>query len=253
MNFHIFNSDFNLIDELEDSGFAGTLFVYHPEQSDYFTMIAKHINVNRKIKYMVAVRPHTISPEYLLLLHRSLKGIANGNRLQINLIAGHIKPDEKDIVRTLVEVNNKSTSIERSKYLIKYIDLINKIPEFEDEGVDYYVSVTNEFTFDASVKNNQKMIIPYSQYIVGKYNLENTKTMISVTPIIRKTKEELNDLKGYNVKYTSDLQIFTYEQMTELINKIKNDGIEEMIFSSWNEKDTKEIINFVKQYKKREA
>jgi len=246
MKFYLFNSDFNLIDKMEDAGFTGNLFTYNTNQADYFTQIAKDIDIHKKIKYMVAIRPHVISPEYLVMIDKAIKQMSRSQRLQINLISGHMKPDEQDVVRTLVEVNNKSTTIERSEYLIKYLELFNTIPEHEKP--DYYVSVTNKFTFEVAVKNNEKMIIGYSDYLSEKFDLKNKKIMISVTPIIRKTQLELDNLEDYNVQHRSDLKTFTYDQINDLVNKIKDEGIDEIIFSAWNAGDTEEIINFVKDY-----
>jgi hypothetical protein len=246
MNFYIFNSDFDLISKLEDAGFTGTLFIYNTNESDFFTKIARDVDIHKRIKYMVAIRPHALSPEYLIRIDKSIKEISKDNRLQINLIAGHMKPDEIDVVRTISEVSNQSTSIERSKYLIKYIELLNKIEDRDKP--DYYVSVTNDFTFSVAAKNNEKMIIGYSQYLENRYDLKNKKVMISVTPILRKTNKEIEQLKDYNVPNTSDLKMFSYEQMTDLVNNLKSDGINEIIYSSWNSEDTEEIINFVREY-----
>ena len=246
MKFYIFNSDFNLIGKLEDAGFTGNLFTYNTNQADYFTQIAKDVGIHKKIKYMVAIRPHVISPEYLIMIDKGIKEISRGNRLQINLISGHIKEDEKDVVRTLGPITNKSTTIERSKYLIEYVDLMNTLSERDKP--DYYISVSNNFTFDTASKYNDKMIIQYSQYINNTYNLKDKRVMIAVTPVIRRTQEELDNLEEYNIQHKIDLKTFTYDQMTEMVNKIKNEGIDEIIFSAWNAGDTEEIINFVKDY-----
>lgn len=246
MHFYIFNFDFDLISKLEDAGFTGTLFIYNTNESDYFTKIARDVDVHKKIKYMVAIRPHVISPEYLVRIHKSIQEISKDNRLQINLISGHMKPDEIDVVRTISEVSNKSTPVERSKYLIKYIELLSNLEERDKP--DYYVSVTNQFTYDVAAKNNDKMIIGYSQYLQNLYDLKNKKVMISITPILRKTHKEIEEVKSSNIHKTSDLQMFTYDEMNDLVNELKNEGINEVIYSSWNSEDTEEIINFVKQY-----
>lgn len=246
MNFYIFNFDFDLISKLEDAGFTGTLFIYNTNEADYFTKIARDVDVHKKIKYMVAIRPHVISPEYLVRIDKSIKQISKDNRLQINLISGHMKPDEIDVVRTISEVSNRSTPVERSKHLIKYIELLSNLEERDKP--DYYVSVTNQFTYDVAAKNNEKMIIGYSQYLENFYDLKNKKVMISVTPILRKTNKEIEELKNYHVRNTSDLKMFTYEEMTNLVNNLKSDGINEIIYSAWSSEDTEEIINFVREY-----
>lgn len=248
MKFYIFNNNFELIDRLEDAGFVGNLFVYNTHNADYFTKIARDLDVHKKIMYMVAIRPYVISPEYLVMVHKSIRDIARGSRLQLNLISGHIKPNE-DVVRTLGDVNSKSTSVERSEYLVEYIDMMNTLPK--EDKPDYYVSVTNTFTFEAAARHGDKMIIRYSQYLDGRYELSNQKVMVSCTAVIRETQEELDKLNMNGIPHRADLDKFTHEDMNNVLARLQKDGINEIIFSSWNEKDLEEIINFVKNYNKK--
>ena len=50
-------------DLLEDSGFYGWLLPYAPGLPDPFTRIARSLNTDKKLKYLVAVKPYTISPQ----------------------------------------------------------------------------------------------------------------------------------------------------------------------------------------------
>ena len=79
------------IDQLEDAHCDGILFTYRQLQGDFFTIIARTLNKNQKIKYMVAIRPHALSAQYLTMINQSMNSIQK-DRLQINIIAGHIKP-----------------------------------------------------------------------------------------------------------------------------------------------------------------
>jgi len=245
INFYFFNSDFSLIKKLEDSHFTGVLFTYHIRSNDYFTKIVKNIHLTNKIKYMVAIRPYVISPQYLCMISNSINEMSE-NRLQINLISGHIKKTEEGIGGIIGDVNDSSSSIDRSKYLIKFIETLQslnvKLP-------DFYVSVTNDFTFATASKHDNKMIIGYSQYKENKYDLSNKKIMVSITPILRETEEELASLRTDTVQHISDMGKFTYKEFKKIVDKIKSEQINEVILSSWNMEDTYHIIDFVKKYK----
>jgi hypothetical protein len=168
------------------------------------------------------------------------------NRLQINLISGHIKDEEKELGGIIGDVNDSSSPIDRSNYLINFIKNLQglsiKIP-------DFYVSVTNDFTFAAASKYKNKMIIGYGHYKEGRYDLTNKKVMISITPILRETEEELKVLTADNIECQTDMSNFTYKEFKKIIDKIKSEQINEVILSSWNMEDTFNIINFVKKYK----
>lgn len=245
MNFYLINPYFELFTEMEDAGITGTLLTYHSKESDYFIKVARDIDIHKKIKYMIAIRPHLISPEYLLRLIKGIKEISKGNRLQINLVSGAIVDEEYEMDRILGPITNKSTKEERSDYLIQYIKLLNQLPQ--DEKPDYYVSATNDFTIEAASTYNDKIMIPYHKYINEKHNLKDKKVMVYLSPILRKTQEELDNLIGYNVEYIEDVK-FTYEEMSRLVNKLKEEGIKEMMLSAWNKEDLKINIQFIKEY-----
>jgi len=248
LEFYFFTSDFKLIKELEEVGFEGVLFVYNARNHDHFISIAQHISPTTKIKHMVAIRPYVISPQYLSMISQSI-GEIKQDILQINLISGHIKDEEKDVGGIVGPVNDSSDSIGRSNYLIEYIESLENL---KITIPDYYVSVTNEFTFNTAKKYNSKMIIPYSQYKNNFYNLEGTRSMISITPILRKTQEEIDALPESTVQHRIDMENFTYSQFDEIVNKIKNNNINKIILSCWNMEEANQIINFVKEYKLKE-
>ena len=230
---------------MEDAGVTGNLLTYHSRESDYFIKVARDMDVHKKIKYMVAIRPHVLSPEYLVRINQSIKEIFNEDRLQINLITGEINDEESKMDRTLGAVTNMSTQKERSDYLIEYIKVLSKLPK--NEKPDYYVSVTNDFTFEAASKSNSKMIVPYLKYMHEKYDLTHNQIMIYFCPIMRKTQEELDNLTGYNVKEIKDVT-FTYEEMANILNKLEDEGVKEVMLSSWNEEDIKINLDFIKEY-----
>ena len=72
------------------------------------------------------------------MINESIKNIVP-NRLQLNIISGHIKEHEKDFGGILGDVNDLSSKIDRSNYLIKYLDVVNNLKD-----VDERVKVIND-------------------------------------------------------------------------------------------------------------
>lgn len=245
MKFYIFSTGIEEVEELYNSGYSGALFIYHANQNDFFTQISKHIVLGKDFKYMVAIRPHAISPQYLCMINNSIDSI-EANRLQINFVTGWLQDNEKEFGGILGEVNDLSPNIDRSNYLINYIDELEKL---KTKTPDYYISTTNKFVFNAGSKHNSKMIIPYSQYLDKRYDLNNKKIMISITPTLIEEKQETNYVSK-NKK--SDEKMFTFEEFNMFIDELKNKGIDEVMITQWKEKEKKAIHNFVKQYKEKE-
>jgi hypothetical protein len=88
--------------KLEAHNFSGVMFTHDIPEGDMFVKTAVDINPDEKIKYLVAIRPYTISPQYLSMINRSMDNI-DRDRLQINLISGYIK-DHEDCVGGVVGI-----------------------------------------------------------------------------------------------------------------------------------------------------
>lgn len=270
MDFYYFGGNFDQhqLEELEENYFSGVLFTYNPLQGDFFTLMARHMDINKKIKYMIAIRPHTISPQYLCMVNQSLNSIMP-DRLQINLIAGHIKPNEEDFGGILGEVNDRSSRPSRTNYLIAYIEMLKEMST-RMQIPDFYVSCTNEYLFDGAAKNDCKIILPYQEYKAGhffnsdipgktrpsvKVDISNKKIMLNINPIIRDTQEEIDAME--KILHTKDTEYFTYAQFEEFIAKLESEGINELMMHGYPAKsvlqqmrvrEKKNIIKYTKRY-----
>jgi len=257
---------------LESLGFKGVLFTYVPHQGDIFTWMVDNIDKSKKIKYMIAIRPHTISPQYLSMVAQSMEKIAPG-RLQINLIAGHIKPDEVDFGGILGEVNDRSSVKDRVNYMIEYLDVLNSM----NTELDFYVSCTNNFAFNAAASHDNKIILPYRDYkkkyfdfkkddgqvVPGeKFDINGKKIMLAVSPIIRNAQEDIDTEFPKNIlrrnyygteyldreRFTADTEYFTYEEFCVFIDKIESEGVKEVLFNSYSEPERQKLIYFTAKY-----
>jgi alkanesulfonate monooxygenase SsuD/methylene tetrahydromethanopterin reductase-like flavin-dependent oxidoreductase (luciferase family) len=238
------NFDFQkLSNKIESCGFDGILFPYLSYGEDCFISIAKNIDISAKIKYMVAIRPYTISPQYLFKIVKAINGISK-DRILINFVSGWIYDEEKKLGGVHGEINDLSSNIDRSNYLIDYIKTVNKM---DSDLLNFYVSVTNNIVFEKTKDN--KYIIPYSWYKEKKFGLSESNTMISICPVIRKTREEIDNLKDYPL--AQDVEFFTEEEFLEFLNIIESNGINGLlIFESSENIENENILRLIKQYKK---
>jgi hypothetical protein len=242
----MFSGGLQEVESLYNNKFSGALFTYNINQGDFFTRISRNIDTEKDFKYMVAIRPYTISPQYLCMINNSIN-IISKDKLQINLISGILQESEKEFGGILGPVNDSSSNIEKSEYLMEYIEAIENIKR---KTPDYYVTVTNEFVLNKACKLGSKMIIPYEDYKNNLYDLENQKIMIAIAPIIREKKE---DLKEKNLVSTlKNMGFFTYEEFDLLLKELENKGINEIMICLWNKKERKIVSEIIKQYKEKE-
>ena len=275
MNFYYFGGHFTDNYSLEKASildkhhFYGVMFTYDATQGDMFVRTARDIKLDEKIKYLVAIRPYTISPQYLYTIYDSINEIME-DRVQINFIAGYIKDSEADVGGIVTEINDKSSTIERSKYLIDFIKTLNKMSKNRKNKklLDFYVSATNNYILSAAKEYNNKVILPYNAYKRGFWfdsnnqktdiDIKNIEVMLAITPIIRKTEEELNLLTNYALRpvwqkgetpvVTNDIEYFTYESFNKFIEDLKKNGINNLLINAVPAKEVHTIVPFIKQY-----
>ena len=275
MKFYYFGGTFNENDTFEDTStldnhhFDGVMFTYDATQGDMFVRTARDMKLNEKIKYLIAIRPYTISPQYLQTIHDSINEIDAG-RLQLNFIAGYIKDHESHIQGIVGEVNDNSESVDKSNYMIKFIEAVNNM-KVNKKPLDFYVSTTNSYVFEETKKHKNKIILPYHIYKRGFWSdvlkdpslkiplqTKDVEIMITMTPVIRETEEELSLLNNYALrpvwkkgevsKVLDDVEYFTHESFHEFVKMLEEDGINYLLINAVPRQESKVIIPFIKKY-----
>ena len=266
---------------LNNNNFSGVMFTHDIPEGDMFVKTAVDINPNENIKYLVAIRPYTISPQYLSMINRSISRI-DRDRLQINLICGYIKDHEDGVGGVVGDINDSSSIIDRSNYMIEFLKVLNEMdqdkespgywrdPNYRNQ-LDVYVSTTNSYVFEAVKKYGHKIILPYHIYARGNWSdtarhrsamipleLENTEVMIAITPIIRETEEEIDLLTNHSMRPVwkkgeiptpvLDAAYFTYEQFDDFVNTLESRGINHLLINAVPSEEVHVIIPFIKKY-----
>ena len=168
------------------------------------------------------------------------------SRIVINIITGWVHDQEKSIGGIQGSINDFSSNIDRSNYLIEYVKNLKNI---KSNTPEFYVSVTNEILF----KNvsDGKVIVPYSIYKQNRFDLNNENTMISVFPIIAKDEEELLSLK--KEKREQDAEYFTIETFENFLNELKSKKINSVLIGNDRpELSKKNILSFVSNFTNKE-
>ena len=278
MEFYYFGGNFTpgFLDSIKKSKFTGVMFTHDVTQGDIFTQIAQQVEPNEKIKYLVAIRPYTISPQYLCMINKSMSEILKGDRLQINFISGYIKDHEKSFGGIIGQVNDQSNKIDKFNYLVKSIDVLNEMEGNKNNPLDFYISMTSPILEKTANKHDSKIILPYRIYKSqfwkaihdsnGKLiapqqplNLNFNKVMLALTPIIRKDKTELEKLpkeyayrpvwrEGEISKQVSDVEFFTYDEFVIFIKNLKEKGITQLLLNAWPIEELETVKHYVNKY-----
>jgi hypothetical protein len=250
--------------ESMDVGFDTFLYTYHYNSIDPFVFIAKNFDLNTDIKYMVAVRAHVISPQYLFKILQSFYYLNNDTLntenikpipVYINLIPGAINDErQQQYGGTIQNINDNSTFEERSNHLIEFIASFNEINSKHFNNffhANFYITTTNKYIFNEAVKNNNKIIIEYTDYKDKTFDIEDTSNVIiTLGPVIRDTQEELDLIDKTPSDSIKPNTVFcTPKELKQMLKKFEEDKIEEVLFWGLSTQDIDNIYNFTREYK----
>jgi hypothetical protein len=235
--------------ELEESGFNGILLPYGADVGDYFVQIARSLKKDQKVTYIVAVRPYTISPQNLAMIIKSLNSIDTG-RVWINFVSGQILDEEKSMGGIIGEINDTSSLYERREYLKNYIPIFFDF--CKKFNIDTKICISGKGDdMNTLVENyGDYSFAAYQSHIeVAKYKKISKPRVLSIFPLIEDDEEKFNKLK-HSKELGSDIRLTTTLELKEIINELKLDGIEGIMFYCyWPEEYRIKIVNFVKDNK----
>jgi len=256
MEVYFFGGEFYNIDKIYESKFTGNLFLYNSNGEDQFTNIAKNIDIlDNDFRYMVAVRPYAISPQYLGMIIRSLSAITNN--IEINLISGWVKKEEKSFNSFVGDTNDESDTITKSNYLINYLEKIDELkknnsPIF-DTILNVYVSTTNEFVFDAALKYDYNIIIPYSLYSKNVLNTENVNKqniIVALGSIILVSKDDPKMSELVELNLNTDNIVCTEDELMDILRFLNTQKVKGVLLPATGIY-TRRLFNFMKENRER--
>ena len=183
-------------DLLEDSGFYGWLLPYSSGYEDPFTRIARSLKKEQKLKYLVAVRPYTISAQYLVSIIKSLDSIQE-DRVRINFVPG-MDNGEESFGGVFSDVNDATSFEDKKKFFCSYL---KKFKDWDVKKPYTYISGMQDSLCPNMDSLGDATIVSYARIFDGTLD-PSDKTKIIFFPVlnIELFKEILADIKakGYN-------------------------------------------------------
>jgi len=183
-------------DLLEDAGFYGWLLPYAVGVPDPFTRIARSLKTDQNLKYLVAVRPYTISAQYLLAIIDSLDLIQE-DRVRVNFVPGFID-GEQSFGGIFSEVNDATPFEERKKFFCSYLEQFKK---WDVKKPYTYISGQSDDICPNMDSLGDANIVLYPRLLEAGLLDSYDKSAIIFFPVedIKSFKDTFNDLKrrGY--------------------------------------------------------
>lgn len=228
MNFHWLDRGSHSVDEikkmsneLEEYGYSSILFTYSSNKPDNFIKVANAIDKKNKIKYMIAIRPHATSPEYLKMQCEAFNEIAP-DRLIINFVAGHIQQRE---------IPPKYNLDERRTILYNFLNDFNKI-SFNKPIIA--ISGSSDIVLDCATKYADILITELSQYLnkqMFDLRVDKKIVLVNFTQKFSISEDESSIIKKIlslqehgigDIMVAVDDHTFDKNQIHNIVKKIKD-------------------------------
>ena len=197
-----------MAETLEKSKAYSVLLTYSFGSPDYVPFLPSMIKATKQIKFMLALRSYTISPEYAIRIFQTMQN-NYGGRLTFNLVAGKMVDHEE---KEAIEMYNFDKSLIDT--VDKRIDLADK---WADKFFNFYtqknlrppISYTignSPITLELGNKWTDYVIIHEGRLEESFNGAKNTKLVLTIDPLIRETKEELDqDIEYYKQSWKTNL------------------------------------------------
>lgn len=239
-----------LSNTLESHNFSGVLLPYSPYTGDYLIKVARAIDKSQKLKYMIAIRPHAISGQYLDMIIRSI-GQISPNRIMINFVAGAIHSNELDFGGIIQKPDDKSTPYERKIYLTKYVEMFSSLVRRKEYKPDILISGDSKEVLDAVEKFADYNIIGYSAYnrSPSSFSSLTKRRMVAICPVIRDTVEEAEALRPELEKKSADPVFVDEAKLIEIILDLKFQGVTDILIHKVpDDNEFERIYSFIKKF-----
>ena len=223
--------------ELESCGYYSVLLTFHSESSDYLIKSAAALIPGDKLKYMIALRPYHVSPQYCAMITEGYNQIDSG-RLMFNWIAGdfHNRNDEPHQVDVFGSTKDIDDIVKRTTFLRKFVDhynsfkLVSTRPEMVFSGFSNYTLETTRI-FDAT---SLCMIDDYRKNLKRFDGINNR--MVCVNPIILESNEDVKEYKkkiySANPRSLDTTIIGNEETVMAKLLELRNEGITDILLDT---------------------
>jgi hypothetical protein len=226
-----------LSSRLEGCKYSSVLLTFHSESPDYLIKSAAALIPGDKLKYMIALRPYHISPQFCAMVTEGYNQIDH-NRLIFNWIAGdfHNRDDEPTQVDVFGETESIDNIVKRTTFLREFVkqynsfDIVSKKPEMVFSGFSNYTLETVKI-FDGT---SLCMVDDYRKN-VKNFDGINSR-MVCVNPIILESNEEIKEYKerlySINPRSIHTTIIGDRDTVKKKMLDLKNEGITDLLLDT---------------------
>lgn len=221
---------------LDDAGYESFLQTYHSQNPEAMLLSARELRADQRIKYMIALRTPTLSPEFCSRLIYAFNQIQS-DRLMINVLHGTLNPEETwdGLVDSEVVVGSRESVLSHTE---KFIKILKNTLLFRASPVPLILSGASQDTIDMAAEHCDYLAIDYDNFIQIKLRAEPTeprtldlvKNFIVLADVaILDSDQDAALFKDLAGNLSNNLICGTEESVLNEINKLVSYGVNDLL------------------------
>jgi hypothetical protein len=222
---------------LEDIGYESLLLTFHSESPDYLIKSAAALVPGNKLKYMIALRPYHMSPQYCAMITEGFNQI-DPNRLMFNWIAGdsHNRLEERPQMDVYGNTDTLDNIIKRTTFLRKFVEDYNSM-HFVSKRPEMVFSGYSEYTLETTRIFGGTSLSMIDDYRNNKDRFEGIKNrMVAVSPIILETQKDVDEyvefLPRQGQRFLEMSLVGTRENIKKQLLDLEHEGITDVLLNT---------------------
>jgi hypothetical protein len=227
----------DLSSQLEAYRYDSILLTFHSESPDYLIKSAAALIPGNKLKYMIALRPYHISPQFCAMVTEGYNQI-DDNRLMFNWIAGDFdsrndEPRQLDVFCQSESINNivkRTTFLRNFVKEYKTFDFVSTKPEMIFSGFSEYTLETAKMFNGTSLC----MIDDYRKHINRFDGIKNR--MVCVNPIVLESNDDIKDYRkkiySFNTRSINTTIVGDKNSVKKDLVDLKDEGVTDILLDT---------------------
>ncbi len=230
----------------EEAKFYSILLPYGSQGLDYMSLVPDLVRTTKKIKFMMALRPYAVQPEYASKYFNTMN-LFYKNRVTFNLVCGTLTWEgEEDFVLShyFPDMSLIDTMSKRVEFSDNWMRIFYKI--VDKNSIESYTIANSNRTMELGEKYTNYVIFDHHRLIENFNKVKNTKLVLIIDPLIRETKEELDGKIEYlgdpKREQSHEIKGTLEEVIQQLKNISKQFGVNDFMVVT-DQKDLSAILN----------
>lgn len=227
----------DLSSQLETYRYHSVLLTFHSESPDYLIKSAAALIPGNKLKYMIALRPYHVSPQFCAMVTEGYNQI-DDNRLMFNWIAGDFdsRNDEPRQLDVFCQTDSIDNIVKRTVFLRNFVkeyktfDFISTKPEMIFSGFSEYTLETTKMFNGTSLC----MIDDYRKHINRFDGIKNR--MVCVNPVVLESNDDIKDYRkqiySFNTRSINTTIVGDRNSVKKDLIKLKDEGITDILLDT---------------------